>query len=79
MNYGLTYKQTKVLAFAYATALGKCPTKWTENKEAGKEWLQGFMKPHRDLSLRKPENTSLCRSTSFNKHNETVFSTITRR
>lgn len=28
----------------YATALGKCPTKWTEKREAGVEWLKGFIK-----------------------------------
>ncbi|KAH9632506.1 hypothetical protein HF086_017054 [Spodoptera exigua] len=73
MNYGLTYKQTRSLAYEYATALKKCPIKWTEKKEAGIEWLKGFMKRHKDLSLRKPENTSLSRSTSFKKHNVTQF------
>lgn len=39
MHYGLTYKQTRQLAMEYATVLGKCPTKWTEKREAGVEWL----------------------------------------
>ena len=29
-----------------------------ENKQAGIEWLKGFMKRHQELSLQKPENTS---------------------
>lgn len=73
MNYGLTYKQARKLAYEYALALGKCPTKWTQNKQAGIEWLKGFMKRNKDLSIRKPENTSLSRATSFNKHNVETF------
>ena len=32
MNYGLTYKQAKELAFYYAMKLLKWPSKWVENK-----------------------------------------------
>ena len=63
MNYGLTYKQAKELAFHYATKLCKCPNKSMENKQADIEWLKGFMKRHKEISLRKPENTNLSRST----------------
>ncbi|XP_065671766.1 uncharacterized protein LOC136089643 [Hydra vulgaris] len=73
MNYGLTYKQAKELAFQYAMKLCKCLSKWRENKQAGIEWLKGFMKRHQELSLRKPENTSLSRSTSLNQHNVNQF------
>lgn len=73
MNYGLTYVQARELAYDYAKALGKCPTKWMENKQAGTEWIKGFMARHETLSLRKPENTSLSRATSFNKHNVSEF------
>lgn len=73
MHYGLTYLQGRQLAYEYATALKKCPEKWTANKMAGIDWMKGFMKRHRELSLRKPENTSLSRSTSFNRHNVNLF------
>jgi hypothetical protein len=73
MNYGLTYKSARSLAFDYAKTLNKCPEKWAENQHAGIEWMKGFMEGHKNLSLRKPENTSLLRSTSFNQHNVTMF------
>lgn len=73
MHYGLTYLQGRQLAYEYATALKKCPEKWTANKMAGTDWMKGFMKRHKVLSLRKPENTSLSRSTSFNRHNVNLF------
>ncbi|XP_055918583.1 uncharacterized protein LOC129950684 [Eupeodes corollae] len=79
MNYGLTYVQARTLAFQYATLLKKCPEIWTDNKQAGTEWMKSFMKRHTNLSLRKPENTSLSRSTSFNKHNIEEFQTNYQR
>lgn len=35
-------------------------------------WRQGFMKRHNELSLKRPEATSLSRSTN-NKHNISAF------
>lgn len=73
MNYGLTYKQARQLAYQYALTLGKFPNKWTENKEVRIEWLRGLIKRNKDVSMRKPENTSLSRATNFNKHNAETF------
>nr|CAI5839755.1 unnamed protein product [Callosobruchus analis] len=70
LNYGLTYEIIRQLAYEYAKALPNCkvPTKWDLNKIAGRDWLLGFMDRHKnELSLRKPENTSLARSVAFNK------------
>ena len=57
MNYGMTYKQAKELAFHYAIKICKnlfhsfTWSKWMENKRAAIEWLNGFMKRHQELSL----------------------------
>lgn len=73
MKYGLTYCQARTVAYEYAKALKKCPESWKQNQLAGIEWMKGFMRRHKNLSLRKPENTSLSRATSFNRHNVTEF------
>lgn len=74
VNYGMTYKQVRQLAYDYAKKLGtSMPESWTENKIAGIDWLKGFMNRHNQLTLRKPENTSLSRATAFNKTNVTEF------
>lgn len=74
MKYGMSYSQVRVFAYDYATKLGlSIPENWIENKTAGVDWVLGFMRRHKQLSLRKPENTSLSRATSFNKTNVDEF------
>lgn len=76
MNYGLTYLQIRTLAFEYASALPNCkyPNKWNETKKAGIDWLRAFMRRNKNqISLRKPENTSLARATGFNKTSVAEF------
>jgi hypothetical protein len=68
--YGLTYVKTRCLAFEYAVFLKrKMPANWGRDKIAGIDWLQSFMKRHTELSLRKPQNTSLARAIAFNRPN----------
>lgn len=75
MQYGMTKKGVRKLAYRYAVANKKnIPNNWHDEKAAGVEWLRHFLKRHsRTLSLRVPEKTSLSRSTSFNKHNVNIF------
>lgn len=79
MQYGLTKKEVLFLAYSYANKNNKnIPEKWQESKAAGREWLRSFLKRHPSLSLRKPESTSLARSTSFNRNNVAEFFTNLR-
>lgn len=74
LHYGLTKNDARSLAFQYAKANNiEFPEKWNEGQTAGKEWLRCFLKRRETLSLRKPEATSLARSTSFNKENVKAF------
>lgn len=74
INYGLSFQSCRTLAYELACELkSPYPPSWDTNKRAGKDWMQSFMKRHKDLTYRKPENTSLARATAFNKHNVDQF------
>lgn len=75
MQYGLSKKGVRLLAYKFAKANNKkIPESWDREEIAGEEWMRGFLKRHsRNLSLRKPEATSLSRATSFNRHNVECF------
>ena len=74
IHYGLSAKSARELAYQFAIKLNKSfPSNWENNKSAGKDWLSGFLKRFLELSLRKPEATSLARATSFNKTNVSSF------
>lgn len=75
MQYGLTKKGVRDLAFKFAKGnKKKIPDTWNEGEIAGEEWMRGFLKRHaRELSIRKPEATSLSRMTSFNRTNVGLF------
>ncbi|XP_030751596.1 uncharacterized protein LOC115879087 [Sitophilus oryzae] len=53
MNYGLTYEQVRVMVYDYARILPSCkyPKNWNTYKKAGVDWLYGFMRRNRTLSL----------------------------
>ena len=69
MNYGLAYERIRKSAFDFAMIIDGCkfPDEWRMNKKSGLSWIQGFMKIHGDISLRKPESTSLLRASAFNE------------
>ena len=76
LYYGLSPDEVKSLVYKYAAQQNlNIPRSWVAAKQAGSDWLSGFMKRHSNLSLRTPESTSLSRATSFNRHNVKVFLT----
>lgn len=72
-NYGLSKSEMKKLAYSYAVANKIEVPQWEEAKSAGEGWLRKFRNRHPNISLRKPEATSLARATAFNKTNVGEF------
>ena len=74
LHYGLTQFNIRKLAFQYAKANNlPMPQNWEIYKIAGENWLRKFRERHQELSLRKPEATSLARSTAFNRNTVSEF------
>ncbi|GBP07644.1 hypothetical protein EVAR_2768_1 [Eumeta japonica] len=78
IHHGLTLTKVRQLAYEYAKKLNcRYPPSWDINKSAGLDWTYGFRKRNNNISLRKPENTSVARSFSFNKTAvETFFNNL---
>lgn len=71
--YGLTAKDIKRMAFQLAERNNLYhPFKKTD-ESAGWKWLRSFMKRHPQISLRKPQPTSLKRIKGFTKTNVKKF------
>uniref|UniRef100_A0A673H084 HTH CENPB-type domain-containing protein n=1 Tax=Sinocyclocheilus rhinocerous TaxID=307959 RepID=A0A673H084_9TELE len=71
---GLSPKEVRKFAYELASRYGcKYPDVWDATKMAGKDWLTSFLERNNTLSIRRPQATSMSRSTSFNKTNVTAF------
>ena len=74
MNYGITKSDFKKLVYEVALKNNKkIPSSWHTKQIAGDDWYYGFIKRHRNLSLRRPESCSLARVAAFTKHNVQMF------
>ena len=74
LYHGLNKQDVKKLAYEYGLAKKfNVPVNWIKNKSAGEDWLKGFRRRHKNISLRQPEQTSLARVSAFNKHNVEAF------
>uniref|UniRef100_A0A2A4JLU0 DDE-1 domain-containing protein n=1 Tax=Heliothis virescens TaxID=7102 RepID=A0A2A4JLU0_HELVI len=63
--YGLTKEEFLLLVFQYAEK-NRIPHPF-KGGTAGTDWYKGFIRKHPDLTLRKPEPTSIARARGFNK------------
>jgi len=65
--YGISVMDLRYIAYQLAERNGiEHPFSHAE-KRAGVEWARSFMKRYPELSIRKPEATSLCRVSGFNR------------
>lgn len=74
--YGLTTKDLRGLVYSLAIKNNK-PHPFNDlKKEAGKDWVQSFLKRNPELSIRQPESTSAARAAGFNKQAVDKFFTF---
>lgn len=71
--FGLTIREIRKLAFDVAEKYSLPHSFNKDNKMAGKKWFYAFMRRNPQLSLRKPEGTSMARAKGFNRENVAHF------
>jgi len=65
--FGLTCQDVRKLAFQLAMRNG-IPNRFNAEKQmAGKKWLSQFLLRNAEISVRKPETTSIARAIGFNQ------------
>lgn len=71
--YGVTIPTLRKIAYDFATA-NRLKHRFDEKtRMAGMDWYYSFMARHPEISLRKPEATSLSRIRAFNKEETDIF------
>lgn len=76
LNYGLTIKELRSMAYDFAIKEGMkdtIPAIWNRRSTAGSDWYYGFMRRHRNVSLRTPHSISMQRVKGFNKESVDAF------
>ena len=74
MFHGLGYKAVRILAYEYATCLGRnVPDSWNCGKISGRDWMSGFMSRHKNLCLWSSEATIIACTHGFNKKAVDLF------
>lgn len=73
--HGLTQAELRKIAFQYAEANGIRHEFNKIRQEAGKDWLHLFLNRHPEISLRRPEGTSINRIIAFNEESVNTFFT----
>ncbi|XP_050499832.1 tigger transposable element-derived protein 4-like [Diabrotica virgifera virgifera] len=70
--YGITPQEVRRCAFGFAQSNNIRVPFNQERKMAGKDWERGFISRH-NITLRKPEATSINRITAFSRNEVTIF------
>lgn len=67
MFYGITIGEIRQLVYKYAETNGIRHNFCRETELAGRDWVSLFLKRNREVSLSKPEGTSINFIIGFNK------------
>ena len=74
IGFPVDTRTLRSMAYQLALRNEKCfPPSWTDQGLASKDWVTGFLKRHRSVSIRTPDATSVARATTFNKYNVKTF------
>lgn len=65
--FGLTRSSVQELAYQLAEKNGFSHRFNRQKQKAGQDWMDGFLRRNKDISLRKPEATSAARAQAFNR------------
>lgn len=71
--YGLTIEMVRKIAYKFAEVNNLKHNFDKTSQMAGKDWFYGFKNRHPNISLRKPESTSINRITAFNETEVKMF------
>lgn len=71
--YGMSQIELRRMVYEYAERNHIRHPFSKDSRLAGKDWVSGFMKRNPELSLRKPEPTSIHRMTAFNEEEVKLF------
>ena len=74
--FGLTQQDLRKLVFQYCERNNITHPFNKLDRMAGEDWARGFMKRHRNLSVRKPEGMSIGRAIGFNREKVSRFFNI---
>jgi hypothetical protein len=71
--FGVSVKDVKRYVFQFCEQNGISSSFNQQRSEAGRDWLQDFLKRNPELSIREPEATSMQRAIGFNKSKVEIF------
>lgn len=71
--FGVSIKDVKKYVFQYCEMNGITNPFNSEKGQAGKDWFRDFLKRNPEISIRKPEATSMQRAVGFNRTKVQLF------
>ena len=77
--YGLTTEAVRKIVFEFCVK-NNIPHNFCEEKQcAGRKWMRLFLRRHPELSIRKPESTSIQRALGYNRAKIKVFEDVLKK